>query len=135
MPTLKTRNFFISHAWSYESHYNTLVSLFNEEPNFSWWNYSVPSSDACHDKTTSGLKSCLTRQINPAKGIIILAGMWAAYSGWIEYKIDEYVRLSKTIMGVRPWGQERPPTKVKNAANIMVNWNRSSIIYATRDLI
>lgn len=135
MPTLKTRNLFISHGWSYESHYNTLVSWLNEEPNFYWKNYSVPSDDSCPDKTKKGLKSCLTRQISPAQGIIILAGMWAAYSEWIEYEIDEAVRLVKTIIGVRPWGQERTPIKVQNAADIIVGWNRSSIVQAVRDLI
>jgi len=135
MPTLKTRNLFISHAWSYETHYNTLVTWLNEEPNFSWRNYSVPSHDSCPDKTKTGLKSCLTRQINPTQGIIILAGMWAAHSEWVEYEIDEAVRLGKTIIGVRPWGQERTPVKVQNAADIMVAWQRSSIIDAVRDLI
>ena len=47
MPELKTRRLFISHAWIYSTHYNTLVKWFNEEPNFSWINYSVPSDDGC----------------------------------------------------------------------------------------
>ena len=61
--------------------------------------------------------------------------MWAAHSEWIEYEIDEAVRLGKTIIGVKPWGQERTPVKVQNAADIMVAWQRSSIIDAVRDLI
>ena len=135
MPTLKTRNLFISHAWDYETHYNTVVKWFSEEPNFLWKNYSVPSHDSCPDKTAKGLQSCLTRQINPAQGIIILAGMWAAHSGWIEYEIDEAVRLGKTIIGVKPWGQERTPVKVQNSADIMVAWQKVSVIDAVRDLI
>lgn len=132
MPELKTRRLFISHAWTYSAHYETLVRWFNEEPNFSWWNYSVPSDDRCPDKTKSGLKTCLTNQINPAQGIIILAGMYAAHSEWIDYEIDEAVRLGKTIIGVRPWGQERTPVKIQNAATTMVNWNSASIISAIR---
>lgn len=135
MPTLKTRRIFISHAWTYDSHYNTLVGWLNAEPNFDWMNYSVPSNDSCDEKTNAGLKRCLTRQINPAQGIIILAGMYAAHSDWIDYEIDESVRLGKTIIGVKPWGQERVPVKVQNAANIMVNWQSAGIIQAIRDLI
>jgi hypothetical protein len=135
MPILKTRRLFISHAWSYDSHYNTLVSWLNEEPNFDWINYSVPSSDCCDEKTTAGLTRCMTRQINPAQGIIILAGMYVCHSGWIDYEIDEAVRLGKTIIGVRPWGQERVPVKVQDSANVMVYWNRASIIQAIRDYI
>ena len=135
MPILKTRKLFISHAWSYSSHYNTVVEWFNNEPNFEWRNYSVPSHDACSETTKAGLKTCLTRQINPSQCIIILAGMWAAHSDWIEYEIDEAVRLSKTIIGVKPWGNEKTPNKVSDNADIMVNWQRSSLIAAIRDLV
>ncbi|MDX9853022.1 MAG: TIR domain-containing protein [Tenuifilaceae bacterium] len=132
MPELKTRRLFISHAWSYSAHYNTIVKWFNEEPNFSWINYSVPSDDGCSEKTKSGLKTCLTNQMRPAQGIIILAGMYAAHSDWIDYEIDEAVRMGKTIIGVRPWGQERMPVKIQEAAHTIVSWNSASIISAVR---
>jgi hypothetical protein len=77
----------------------------------------------------------MTRQINPAQGIIILAGMYAAHSDWIQYEINEAVRLGKTIIGVRPWGQERVPTIVSDNADVMVSWNSTSIIKAVREYI
>ncbi|MCK5606126.1 TIR domain-containing protein [Candidatus Pacearchaeota archaeon] len=135
MPSLKTRNLFISHAWSYSTHYNKVVEWFNDEPNFVWKNYSVPSHDACSETSRSGLEGCLTRQINPAQGIIILAGMWANYSDWINYEIEEAIRLNKTIIGVRPWGQERTPQRIQDVADTMVNWQGSSIINAVRTWI
>lgn len=133
MPTLKTRNLFISHAWSYSPHYVTIVKWFDEERNFSWSNCSVAKDDAFPDKTKKGLKSCLTRQIKPSQGIIILAGMWAAHREWIEYEIDEALRLNKTIIGVKPWGRERIPTIVQDATDIIVNWRSSSVIKAVRN--
>lgn len=135
MPSLKTRNLFISHAWSYSDHYNTIVGWFNNESNFFWKNYSVPSHDACSQSSTTGLKTCLTNQINPAQGIIILAGMYASHSDWIDYEIDEALRMKKTIIGVKPWGQERTPQKVQDAANILVGWNSASVVQAVRDFI
>lgn len=135
MPELKTRRLFISHAWTYSTHYITLVKWFNEEPNFSWINYSVPSGDGCTEKTKSGLKTCLTNQMKPAQGIIVLAGMYAAHSDWIDYEIDEAIRMGKTIIGVRPWGQERMPVKIQNAAHTIVSWNSASIISAVREWI
>jgi len=135
MPSLKTRMLFISHAWAYEEHYNKVVEWFDAAANFDWKNCSVPSSDALTDKTQKGLKAGLTRQINPAQGVIILAGMYAAHSDWIDYEIDEAVRLNKIIIGVRPWGQERVPTKVQNAAKVMVGWNSASVIQAVRDYV
>lgn len=135
MPELKTRMLFLSHAWSYESHYNQLVLWFDAEPNFSWKNCSVPSTDSLTDKTTSGLAAGMTRQISPAQGVIIMAGMYAAHSEWIKYEIAEAVRMNKVIIGVRPWGAERVPTVVTENATVMVNWQSASIIKAVRDYI
>lgn len=56
--------------------------------------------------------------------------MYAAYSDWIDFEIDTAVDYNKYIIGVKPWGQERVPTKVSNNANIMVGWNKDSVINA-----
>lgn len=40
------------------------------------------------------------------------------------------VDYNKYIIGVKPWGQERVPTKVSSNANIMVGWNKDSVINA-----
>jgi len=135
MPELKTRMLFISHAWSYSAHYEKLVEWFNHEPNFNWKNCSVPKYDSLPDKTSAGLSAGMTRQISPAQGVIILSGMYAAYSGWIEYELQEAQRMGKVIIGVKPWGAERIPLSVQNAAKVMVGWNSASIIQAIRDNI
>jgi len=135
MPELKTRMLFISHAWQYDTAYLTLVRWFDDEPNFSWKNCSIPSTDALLDKTTNGLATGITRQINPSQGVLIIAGMYAAHSGWIDYEIGEAKRLNKTIIGIRPWGQERLPVKVQAAADILVNWNSQSVIDVIRTYI
>jgi hypothetical protein len=135
MAELKTRMLFISHAWKYDGAYLTLVKWFNEEPNFSWKNCSIPSTDALPDKSTAGLARGITRQINPAQGVLIIAGMYAAHSGWIDYEISEAKRLAKTIIGIRPWGQERMPVKVQKAADVLVNWNSASVISTLRAYI
>lgn len=133
MPALKNRMIFISHAWKYDDHYHTLVKWFNEEQNFSWSNCSVPSHDALPDKTSKGLSAGMTRQISPAQVVIILGGMYAAHSAWIEYEIKEAQRMNKVIIGIRPWGQERIPVIVQNASICdPVGWNRSSVIEAIR---
>lgn len=135
MPILKNRMIFISHPWQYNDHYWTLVNWFNEEPNFSWSNCSVPSHDALPDKTSKGLSAGMTRQISPAQVVIILGGMYAAHSAWIDYEISEAQRMGKPIIGVQPWGQQRVPVSVQNASTIpLVGWNRSSIIQAVRNL-
>lgn len=135
MPSFKTRMLFISHAWRYSEHYGKIVEWFDAAPNFDWKNCSVPSTDALPDKTSKGLSEGMTRQIAPAQGVIILAGMYAAHSAWIDYEIKEAVRMGKTIIGVKPWGQERVPVNVQNAAKVMVGWNSASVVQAVRDYI
>ena len=126
---------FISHGWQYDEHYCKVVNWFNEEPIFSWKNCSVPSHDGLSDKTKEGLRAALARQIAPTQGVIVLAGMYAAYSEWIDCEIDEAVRMDKVIIGVRPWGHERISTRVSANSDIIVGWKRASVIGAVRDLV
>jgi len=131
----KTRMLFISHAWAYEEHYNKIVEWFNSDLLFSWKNCSVPSDDALPDKTKKGLAEGIRRQISPAQGVIVIAGMYAAHSDWIDYEIDEAIRMEKTIIGVYPRGQQRAPKKIQDAAKVMVNWNSNSIIQAVKEYV
>ena len=134
---MTTYNIFISHAWKHSEHYNKIVQWLNEAQNerkLSWKNYSVPIHDPLIDpNTTVGkntLKGMLKNQISPASRIIILSGMYVSYSDWIEYEIDTAVDCSKYIIGVEPWGQERIPLKVSDNADVMVGWNKKSVIDA-----
>ena len=133
MPALKNRMIFISHAWSFNEHYWTLVNWFNEEPNFSWSNCSVPNHDALTDKTSRGLSDGMKRQISPAQVVLVLGGMYAANSAWIEFEIKAAQRMNKTIIGIRPWAQERVPQIVQDASVCdLVGWNRASVINTVR---
>lgn len=134
---MKTYHIFISHAWKYSEHYEKVVDWIDQakdEGKLNWSNYSVPYHDPLIDpNTTIGktkLKSLLDNQIKPASVIIILAGMYAAHSEWIEYEINTAVKTGKYVIGVRPWGQERIPTIISDNANIMVGWNKDSVINA-----
>lgn len=127
----KQYHIFISHAWKYDEAYSTIVRWLNDS-DLTWSNYSVPQHDPVDAKNTKKLKEALTRQINPSSVVIIISGMYAAYSDWIDYEIDEAVRLNKTIIGVKPWGQERIPKKIQDNATTMVGWNSNSVISAVK---
>ena len=75
----------------------------------------------------------MKRQISPAQVVLVLGGMYAANSAWIEYEIKEAQRMNKTIIGIRPWAQERVPQIVQDASVCdLVGWNRASVINAVR---
>ena len=61
--------------------------------------------------------------------------MYAAYSDWMKYEIDESVRMGKPILAVRPWGQQNLPSYVTQHADKIVAWNTSSIVSAIRELV
>ena len=131
------QHIFISHAWKYTEHYKKIVQWLDEaqaEGQLTWSNYSVPAHDPKIDpKTTVGknkLKEELKKQIYPSSKVIVLSGMYAAYSDWIEFEINTAVDKDKYIIGVKPWGQERIPQIVSDNANIVVGWNKKSIIDA-----
>lgn len=122
-------NLFISHAWHRSEHYKKIIEWLDDS-NISYRNYSVPEEDPLHSGNDKELQKDLTNQIQPASCVIILAGMYAVHSEWIEYEVDEAVRMGKYIIGVRPWGQQRIPAIIQDNADVMVGWNSDSVIGA-----
>lgn len=135
MPTLYPYRLFISHAWSYGDDYDTIVKFLDAASNFDYRNYSVPEADAFERARKSVLEEKLRGQIRPTQSSIILAGMYVAHSDWIQFEIDFAKSLGKPILGIKPWGSERVPTAVQNAADKIVGWNTSSIVSAIRELV
>jgi hypothetical protein len=128
----KTYYLFISHAWDYSEHYDKIKEWLNED-SISWKDYSVPVTNQIDTDTKKELKEKLTSKISLSSAIIVMSGMYAAYSDWMDYEIDEAIRLGKVIIGVKPWGQERVPTKIQDNATVMVGWNKKSVIDAIKE--
>jgi len=133
MPKLKKYRGFISHAWEYNESYYRLEKRLKEYPNFDWENYSVPEHDAIDSTTDKELEKALRNQIRPTNHVLILAGMYVAHSHWIQTEIDIAQEMSKPIIGIRPWGSQRTPKAVQDAAVVMVGWNTPTIVAAIRE--
>lgn len=128
-----TYNLFISHSWTYGDAYDRLVDMLNAKPYFSYKNYSVPKYDPIHNVSNDyQLKEAIRRQMQPASGILILAGVYSTYSKWINIEIELAQSMGKKIIAIEPWGAERTSSKVKSAAHSIVRWNTDSIINAIR---
>lgn len=61
--------------------------------------------------------------------------MYTSYREWMQYEIDESVRMGKPILGIRPWGNTMVPAYVSLYANEIVGWNTDSIVSAIRRLV
>ncbi len=136
MPILKTYDLFISHAWRYNEDYYRLEKMLKEANNFYWRNYSVPEHDPKIDPNSEiGKKKLydeLKKQIRPVNCVIILAGMYAYYSYWINKEIEIALEFNKPILAIKPWGQERVPQAIHDVADEIVGWNTNTIIGAIR---
>ena len=132
MPPLKTYDVFISHAWNYHEDYRRMVKHLNDAPNFTWRNYSVPQHDPLDANSTTKLTEALKRQVRPANIVLILSGMYAAHSEWIDFEVAFSIQINKPMVGIRPWGQQRVPKVVSDNVDTMVGWQTSSIVSAIR---
>lgn len=128
-----TYNLFISHSWSYSDSYDGLVNLLDSNPYFKYKNYSVPKNDPIHNaRYDYQLKEAIKNQMEHASCVLILAGVYATYSKWINIEIELAKDLDKKIIAIEPFGSERTSSVVKNAADVKASWRTDSIISAIR---
>lgn len=128
---------FVSHAWDYSGHYDTLASwIFNEswsvgQASLDFRNFSIPKNDPIHNvKNTQQLKNAIFVQIARSHVVVIPSGMYAAYSNWIQKEIDGAQYYKKPILAVNPWGQQKKAGVVLNNADHGVGWNKQPVINA-----
>lgn len=127
-------NLFISHSWGYSDAYQKVTILLDGQVNprgFNYKNYSVPKDDPIHNAPSDkALRAAIEAQMKPSSCVLILAGVYATYSKWINIEIEMAKKLGKRIIAIEPWGAEKTSVAVKNAAHTIVKWNGSSIVKA-----
>ena len=98
------------------------------------YNHSVPKNDPIHTNgTDKQLSDAIEAKVKGCSCIIILAGVYATYSKWINKEIEMAKKYNKPIIAVQPWGAERTSSIVKNAADVIVGWNAKSVANAVRN--
>lgn len=131
-----TYNIFISHSWAYGDAYDRLVELLNARGYFPFRNFSVPKDDPIHNAPNQqALYHAIYNQIQPASVVLIMAGVYATHSKWINHEIQiakREFRVPKPIIAVKPWAQTNVSTIVSQNADELVGWNTESIVAAIR---
>lgn len=125
---------FISHSWSYSERYMAMVNLLNNRPYFDFTNYSVPETKAFGPMADTAMKEQLRKQITPVQCVIIIGGMWANHSYWIQFEMDFAKSIGKPILGVRPRSAKVMPQLVTTTSDLVVNWNSESIVAGIRQI-
>ena len=126
-------NLFISHSWSYGDEYEGLVNLLDKAAcdGFYYKDYSVPKDDPIHHANNDKqLKDAIRNQMKYASCVLILAGVYATYSKWINIEIELAKEMGKKIIAIVPRGAERISKTVNDNANEIVKWNTDSIVKA-----
>ncbi len=126
---MKPRRLFISHSWSHGAQYRRLVDLLKARPWFSHRNYSVPRNDPIHQtESAAALRGAIRRKIEPCHVVLVLAGVYATYSRWINVEVALAKELRKPIVAVAPWRNQRISAPVRAAADRVVAWNTESVV-------
>ena len=79
---------FISHSWSYSSDYDK-IELFLRQEGIRFYNHSVPQNDPIHTNgSDKQLSDAIEAKVKGCSCVIILAGVYATYSKWINKEIE-----------------------------------------------
>ena len=125
---------FISHSWAYNDAYERLIELLKDHK-LDFYNHSVPKDDPIHTKGSDReLRNAIDAQIKGTSCVLILAGVYASYSKWINIEIEIAKGYNKPIIAIEPWGSERTSAVVKDNAAKIVKWQGESIIKAIKEL-
>ena len=126
---------FISHAWLYSDHYDTLAEWIFEnkwcvgQTALDFRDYSVPKNDPIHNANNDKqLREALYDKISRSHVIVIPTGMYANYSKWIQKEIDGSDVYSKPILAVNPWGVQRTSSVVSKSAKKTIGWNKDTVV-------
>ena len=123
---------FISHSWAYSEAYDKVEEFLRNE-GVSFYNHSVPKDAPVHTNgTDKELYDKIEAKVRGCSCVIILAGVYATYSKWINKEIEIAKKYNKPIIAVEPFASEKTSKVVRDAATVIVGWRASSIANAVR---
>lgn len=125
---------FISHSWNYSNQYDSIIDFLDKQ-GIEYYNHSVPKDDPVHTNgTDKDLYNAIDAKIRGCSCVIILAGVYASYSKWINKEIEIAQTYGKPIIAVKYWGASRFSSVVIDAADKVVGWNSKSVADAIKEL-
>lgn len=128
----KTYRLFISHSWAYSDAYDKVVKMIKNQ-GIEFYDHSVPRHDPIHTNgTDKQLHDAIEAKMKGTSCILILAGVYASYSKWIQKEIAIAKSQGKAIIAIEPWASEKTSKVVKDNADEIIKWQASSIANAIK---
>ena len=136
-----TINLFISHAWKYSTHYETLhgwifdTNWRSGQASLSFKDYSIPKDDPVHTNgTDKQLKEAIDARLSKCSVLLVVTGVYTTYSEWIQKEIDLAQQYGKPILAITPHGAQKTSSIVVNAATKSVGWTKKSVVHGIWEL-
>lgn len=129
----KDYKIFISHSWRHSDDLINLRNLLNKRGYFNVEFQEASQNEPINSSNAPYIKSVLKNRIESSDIVLAIAGVYASYSDWIAWELETADGISKPIVGVAPYGQERVSTTVQNHSVADVRWNTESIVAAIRE--
>ena len=123
-------NVFVSHYHEDEEIIGKMKDLLGDD--YCIRNYSVTSDKYNNAENEDYIKSMLRPLINQAGTFICLIGPNTHDSKWVNWEIEQALKMGKRIIGVYTWGAKDAdiPPALEDAADAMVGWNHDTIVDA-----
>lgn len=139
---------FISHSWNYSDSYSRLKTMLSNQPDFKYTDFSIPKDAPIHNQPNDlALYNEIKKRIDNVDIVLILAGVYATYSKWINLEIKaakspahhshsllDYISV-KPILAIEEWGSQKSSQVVKEESHEIVQWNGISIINSIKRLV
>ena len=110
---------------------NTLEESMINKPFTEEWR--IIKDNPIHSaRSMADLKESIRNKMFFASHVVILAGVYATYSKWINIEVELAKEMGKKIIAVEPWGAEHTSKFVKDSADVIVKWQTASIVSAIR---
>ena len=128
-------NLFISHAWKYSEHYDTIYDWIFEQnwsigqASLNFKDYSIPKDDPVHTNgTDKELKAAIDAKLARSSVILTITGVYSTYSKWINKEIELAQDYNKPILAITPQGAKKTSQVVADAATKSIGWTKKSVV-------
>lgn len=128
----RTFYLYVSHSWKRVEPLDRLRNLLNNRGYFSFEFLEASPDNPINSYNESYIRKRLTQKVSEADVLLVMAGVYASNSEWINHEINVAMNLDIPIIGVIPWGQQKISTLVRTYADEIIGWNTESIVRAIR---
>jgi hypothetical protein len=136
-PEIITRyNLYLSHSWNHEDTFAQLMLLLNTSKEYQYNPHFIQEHDLIYSVNERLLYEAIRHKMKHCDVVILMCGVYPAFSKWLNKEIIlSKNELNKPLLAVETLGSSKTSLIVRQNADLIVDWNKESIVNAISDLI